>query len=339
MKIIELPKTLERKKNKLDRFVFSSRVRIARNLEGLKFPLLLEMDEKKIIDMGIAQWIHSLDEPVELVNIEELEQNQVMNLLESRIITPEFIQNGRLVAYHIEADWVLNINEEDHLRFFSLVFGYDFKKAYRRISKLINLLAKQVDFAFHEKRGYLTSSILNVGTGLRLSVLVNLFGMMASKQIESFIQSVGSMGYAVENLGGKEGDSGFFTIYNIYSLGTSEEEMISEFDRFIRLLYEREMTAREEHFGIRDERELAYEEILELKEKQTIDWQNLLYYISLLDALDGTYLRINDSIFLKKLVYQSTDSFFEFKQMVEPSHVNRVRMELLKNQISALKYR
>lgn len=339
MRTIELPHALERRKNKLDSFVFTSRVRIARNLEGLKFPLLLESSDKQKIDQAILEWLSSLDEPIEKVNIEGLDQNRIMNLLESRIITPEFIQNGHWVAYNINADWVLQINEEDHLRFFSLVSGYSIKKEYRRLSKLVLLLEEKVDFAFHEKWGYLTSSMLNVGTGLRFSVLVNLFGLMASKQIENLIQSAGNMGYAVKNLAGESGDSGFFIIHNLYSLGSSEEEMLEEFDHFIGLLYDKEMQARSDYFAIDEERELAYEEILELKDKDQVDWENLMYYISLLDALNGKYLKVYDLATLRRLVFQTSDSFLKFKQMVELDEANKVRMGLLKKEISALKYK
>jgi protein arginine kinase len=338
MKFIEFPKKQARKKNSLDSFVFSSRVRIARNIEGLKFPLLLNESEKSALEEKICREVRNLPYSMEVENIDEMERERVMVYLSNHVMTQEFLKRGKIFVYDAKGDWVLLLNEDDHIKAFSIEEGCNTKSMYTRLSRLVGEIEERVGFAFDEKYGYLTSSILNVGTGLRLSFLVNLFGMVATKKIELFVEAAGKMGYSV--LSFSEGsDSGLFFLYNIYSLGISEEAMIKEQEEFLNHVYSFEIEAREEYFSKKEDLELSFEEIWEMRHKEKVDFQNTLYYISLLDALNKKHVLVDDISKLRNMVYSSSDDYLHFRNHIEKEALDSARMNLLKNACSFMKYK
>lgn len=337
MRFIEYPKKSERKRNKLDQFIFSSRVRLARNLEGINFPIILGDNEKTDIDRKVGARIRETFPRSVTESIAEAEKSHIMHLLANRIITSEFLKNGKTFVYDENGDWVILLNEDDHVRIFATELGYNVKQIYGRISEVLSRLEDTVDFSFDETYGYLTSSILNVGTGLRISVLTNLYGLVSTKKIENFIDTANKMGYSVVNI--SEGkDSGLFMIYNIYSLGVSEEDLLAEFESFLLKVHALEMNARKDLFGQQEEVELSFEELFELNIKEKLDWSALLYYVSLIDALAGRHIAIKDINRVRSLVYTASDDYLQYRLNIEKESFDAVRLKLLRNIASHIKY-
>lgn len=337
MRFIEFPRKTERKRNKLDQFIFSNRVRIARNLEGINFPVILNDTEKNDIDRKVGGRIRELFTDAVTESISEAEKNHIMNLLANRIITSEFLKNGKTFLYDENGDWVILLNEDDHVRIFATELGYNSKQIYARLSEILSKIEDTVDFAYDETYGYLTSSILNVGTGLRISVLANLYGLVSSKKIENFVDTANKMGYSVVNI--SEGkDSGLFMIYNIYSLGVTEEDLLGEFESFLLKVHALEMNSRKDLFEKQEEVEISFEELFELNIKEKLDWSGLLYYVSLVDALNGRHISIKDINRVRSLVFTASDDYLQYRLNIEKESFDTVRLKLLRNIASHIKY-
>ena len=339
MRWIELPLKTERRHTKLDRFVFSSRVRLARNLEGLKFPMMLSDKDKYDIDERLGEVFASLGDDIRIINFENMPPEKRMLYLGNRVLSEEFIKEGRKIAYEENGNWVAMINETDHIRLYSWEQGFNLSKMYARLSRVLDLIEKDVHFAFDERYGYLTSSIMNMGTGLRLSVLVNLYGLMANKEIERLVENLGQMGYTLVNYAGENGDSGFFILYHLYSLGLPEKEMVREITDLVEKVYAEENKARAEYFNDPDELDICYEELLELGQQESIDWDNMLYYISLIDAMKGSYLNLKGAERLREMVFHATDSELIYQEGVEEADVKKVRMNRFRRIISDIRYK
>jgi protein arginine kinase len=338
MNYIEFPKNQSRKKHPLDSLVFSTRVRIARNIEGLKFPIVLKEKEKKEASDKFCKYLRELPYSIIIENIENLEHAEIMTYLSNKVITHEFLRNGHCLAYETSGEWIILINEDDHFRISSIENGYNLKNMYNRLSSVVAQVEQNIDFSFDESFGYLTSSLINIGTGLRMSCLINLYGLVATKKIENFIDAGNKMGYSIMNLS-ESSDSGLFYIFNIYSLGTSEEEMIDEFEQFLQKTMVLENESREEYFGKRDELEISFEEIFEIGIRDKISWDHMLYYLSLLDALSKKYILIKDITQLRNLVYQATDDYLIYRQNVNPNSLETTRINLLKKFTSLIRYK
>ncbi len=339
MKFLDFPREQLRKRNVLDQFIFSTRVRLARNLEGLKFPVLLSEKEKKAIENEMIKYLKKIPFEMDIATIDELPRELIFTYLSNHVITQEFFKNGNLMAYDVNGNWVIMINEDDHIRIHSIEEGYNAKNIYNRISSIMILLEEEVDFSFDEKYGYLTSSILNMGTGLRVSVIANLYGLVALKKIEPFIDSANKIGYSVVNLTSKNSDSSLFYIYNIFSLGISEEDLLNEFETFLIRLYNIEKEAREAFFTKREEVDISLEEIFELKTMNNISWSNLVYYVSLIDALNKKYLTADNIKQIRKLVFTTQDEYLIYESQVERSKIEKVRLDILNKSISGIKYK
>lgn len=337
MKSIEFPKRADRKKNKLDQIVLSTRIRFARNIEGLNFPVILNDREKNDIDKKVTELVRKAVPEAQTETLQDADRDRIMALLANRIITSEFLKNGKTFLFSQNADWVMLLNEDDHVRVFSIETGYNPKTIASRLTDLLTRVEDSIDFAYDETYGYLTSSILNVGTGLRASFLLNLYGLVGTKKIENFIDTANKMGYSVVNI--SEGkDSGLFMVYNIYSLGISEEDLLAEFETFLMKVHQLETSSRNELFSNPEEVELAFEELFELNIKEKLDWSGLLYYVSLIDALNSKYISIKDINRVRNLVYTATDDYLQYRLDAEKGSFDLVRLKLLRSNASHIKY-
>lgn len=339
MKKIKLPKLSDRRKHKWDSFVFSSWVRYARNIEGLKFPAALTEKERFDIDEKLCDTIKRLPYETDIENLDDMHHDRIMAYVADLIVTEDFVRNGRKLVFETSGDWVILFNEEDHLRLFGCEAGYNIKALYSRLTAALSHIEESIDFAYDETWGYLTSNIQNMGTGLRFSVVVNLRGLAGMKRIELLMERASGIGYRIENFGGEDSDSALFYVSNSYSMGITEEEMLSEFESFVERLYELEMSARQELFGSPDELELSFEEIFDLGSRERIEYDNLLYYVSLVDSLNRKYLLIEDTAAFRELVWTGTDNYFEYETLVEPDKITKARMETFKKHLDKIKYK
>ncbi len=123
------------------------------------------------------------------------------------------------------------VNEEDHLRIQALRSGLQLEEAWEQINKVDDALEQTLDFAFHPRFGYLTACPTNVGTGIRVSVMLHLPALKITGEIEKVFCAAKDLRLAVRGLYGEgtEATGEFYQISNQTTLGKSEEDIISEF--------------------------------------------------------------------------------------------------------------
>ena len=123
------------------------------------------------------------------------------------------------------------VNEEDHLRIQVLRSGLQLEEAWEQINRIDDKLESTLDFAFHPRFGYLTACPTNVGTGIRVSVMLHLPALKLTGEIEKVFRAAKDMRLAVRGLYGEgtEATGDFYQISNQTTLGKSEDEIISEF--------------------------------------------------------------------------------------------------------------
>ena len=153
--------------------VVSTRIRLARNLEGYPFPSHLknEKQAKEIVRL-ISSGFLRLDE-FKLYHMDMISDEEAVCLMENHLISPKLIQNKRYSAALInrEENVSVMINEEDHLREQCIVKGLDLGLAYDTMSEIDNRIGRTMKFAYDEQLGFLTACPTNLGTGLRASVI------------------------------------------------------------------------------------------------------------------------------------------------------------------------
>lgn len=228
----------------------SSRIRLARNLDGVPFPSRADTD---VLHGVRRRMIDVLDE-LELFDegwidiTEKLTPLQRALLFERSLMSREHMENEHSGAIGVSRDEqdVVMVNEEDHLRLQVVRSGFSLHEAWDEMCRLDDALDARVDYAYHEKYGYLTCCPTNAGTGLRAGVMLHLPGLALMEEIRPVIRGLGKMGLAVRGPGGEGSDAdGFlYQISNQITLGRSEEDIIEELFSVVEELIQHEKNAR-----------------------------------------------------------------------------------------------
>ncbi|MFC4778066.1 protein arginine kinase [Paenibacillus sp. GCM10023252] len=233
--------------------VISSRVRIARNLRKHPFPMLATNQQseevmKQLTEIGRSGKLNSAC-PFDTIVLSELTELERRVLVEKHLISPNLAnesRSGALILSDNESVSIM-INEEDHLRIQCLYPGFQIKEAWALASKVDDIFEEAVDYAFDEKRGYLTTCPTNVGTGIRCSVMMHLPSLVLTQQINRILSAITQVGLAVRGLYGEgsEAVGNLFQISNQITLGQSENEILENLHSVVRQIIEHEKAARE----------------------------------------------------------------------------------------------
>lgn len=228
--------------------VLSTRVRLARNLDNVSFPTILQMEEAKKIVNQIAE-AASASLSLELLKMEEVSPLQKRVLVEKHLISPYLSETSLYGAALIseQEDVSIMVNEEDHLRIQCLASGLQLHETLERANKMDDAIESRLQYAFDEKMGYLTACPTNVGTGLRASVMIHLPGLVLTRQMNRIIPAISQLGLVVRGIYGEGSEAlgNIFQISNQLTLGKSEEEIINDLDSVVHELMSREQSARD----------------------------------------------------------------------------------------------
>ncbi|APB37861.1 protein arginine kinase [Heyndrickxia coagulans] len=232
--------------------VLTSRVRLARNLKNFRFPSLFSTEEAREIMktiQDIARNHFPAEMQAEFLKMDELKPLEKRVLVEKHLISPQLAEeagDGAVILSSGE-DISIMINEEDHLRIQCLSPGLQLHETLQKANQLDDLLENWVDYAFDETLGYLTSCPTNVGTGIRASAMMHLPGLVLTQQIKQIIPAIHQLGLVVRGIYGEgsEAIGNIFQISNQVTLGTSEDNIVSDLTSVIRQIITQERSARE----------------------------------------------------------------------------------------------
>ena len=230
--------------------VISSRLRLARNLEDFPFPSKADSFQQKKILEGIKS-VYSEIGPLRgsvFVDMSDVDSIDKYILLERHLISQEHLK-GEHKAVIISKDEVISImiNEEDHLRIQVIKGGFNFDEAYRIINKVDDDFSRHYRLAFSEDLGYLTSCPTNTGTGLRISSMLHLPGLILTKRINKVLELLAKLSHTARGLFGEgtQAMGNFFQISNQVSLGFKEDELKDNLINIIRQIEDQELSARD----------------------------------------------------------------------------------------------
>jgi protein arginine kinase len=231
----------------------SSRIRLARNIQGLPFPVaatpgqLEQVQDTAELALKKSTVIGKKYLDFHMSDYSDVER-QI--LLERRLISSEFVKQEQHTSLFVKQDesCAVMINEEDHLRIQALCPGLQLFKVWEQINKLDSELEKCLPYAYDSQLGYLTSCPTNVGTGMRASVMLHLPGLVLSGKINAAIQGVNKLGMAVRGIFGESTDNrgNLFQVSNQSTLGESEIQIIERLSAIITQLVMHEKNCRDD---------------------------------------------------------------------------------------------
>ncbi len=231
--------------------VLSSRVRLARNLSDFLFTNRIDKQTSTEIKELLKQTQAESKEIKEMffIDMETLADIDKVVLMERHLISKALIDNSIDKAAIINKDETVSImaNEEDHLRLQSFEPGLNLHKAYETIDKIDTQIEKKLNYAFSSEFGYLTACPTNTGTGIRISVLIHLPGLVHSGEIRNVLETVSKIGLSIRGFYGEgtQIEGNFFQISNQATLGKSEQEIIDTLNKAVLQIIELERNSRE----------------------------------------------------------------------------------------------
>jgi len=219
--------------------VVSSRIRLARNLAGYKFLSRCSNKDKTEILEKLRDVMMSLNLGDKVFYI-SVDKEPILNkhfLVERHLISRHlaFGKGPRGVVIAEREFFTAMINEEDHLRIQVFKAGCQLSPCAEQINRIDDMIEEKLRFAFSPRYGYLTACPTNLGTGIRVSVMLHLPALKMTGQIEKFFNAAKDMSLAVRGLFGEgtEAASDLYQLSNQVTLGVSESAIISQFENAI----------------------------------------------------------------------------------------------------------
>ncbi|MGB6220143.1 protein arginine kinase [Haloferula sp.] len=328
--------------------VLTSRIRLARNLAGVPFPGWAKKNQRAeaLEQMRPAvEGLSCMKEPFSQ-ELDSLSSVQKQVMVERHLISREHAARGEGSAAVIERrqSIAIMLNEEDHLRMQSIRPGLELMSAYEALSEVDDQLADQLEYAFDQELGYLTTCPTNLGTGLRGSAMLHLPALVLSDQIGQVLQAVNKIGLAVRGIFGEGTESlgNLFQISNQSTLGESEESILRRLERVISQVAMHERNARGKL--VEDDPDMVCDKIGRaygvLRNAWIIDSKEALNRLSLL-RLGGDL-----GIFSHDTVAQCDELLMEIQpahlqmhsgRKLAPEERDTIRAEIVRSRLQSLK--
>ena len=230
--------------------VISTRVRLARNIKGIPFPQKMSEEDSLEVIKTVEESLGRMNMDFSRQDILSLSPLDREVLVEKRFISPNLAKSKKPSAVFISGDESISImvNEEDHIRLQAIFAGFECQKAYDMVSSVDKVIAETVDYAVHQKYGYLTSCLTNVGTGMRISFMMHLPAICKAQMAESLCAAMNKLGVTVRGMYGEGSKaSGYlFQVSNQVTLGVNEKEIADRLNDVVNQLIAKERDLRNE---------------------------------------------------------------------------------------------
>lgn len=268
--------------------VMSSRIRLARNLADFPFISRANGSDRAELERILHERVlrSQVTNEMTYVDVSKLQSLDRQFLVERQLISRELAEaeGARGVALDPHEQVSLMINEEDHLRIQVMHSGLDLQNAWEKINRIDDKVESQVTYAYSKRLGYLTACPTNVGTGMRVSVMLHLPALVITRQIDKLFRSLQKISLAVRGLYGEGSQAmgDFYQISNQVTLGRSETDLVKQVGDVVPTIIDYERKARE--FLVRESHENLHDRVSRaygiLRTAQTISSEETMHLLS-----------------------------------------------------------
>merc|ERR1712178_623610 len=228
-----------------EKYVLSSRVRTGRSIRGFALPPHCSRAERRKVLEVTSNALNSLGgafsgKYYSLSGMTEAEQDQLINdhFLFDKPVSPLLTCAGmardwpdsRGIWHNQAKNFLVWINEEDHIRVISMQKGGNMKEVFTRWCDGLNQFEKTIqengnEFMWNEHLGYILTCPSNLGTGVRCGVHLKIEKF---SQHARFEECLTKLRLQKRGTGGVDcaAEGGIFDISNADRLGFSEVELV-----------------------------------------------------------------------------------------------------------------
>ena len=226
--------------------VTSCKITFSRNLRNFKFGTenLKEIQE---IEELVKSKVPSLGYNLKFLKLKDMDDLTKKSLIEKGLITEEAEKNDKTsILINDEENICVILNSDDHFEIQVFNSGMEIENTFNFAREVDEKFDKEFDIAKSKKYGYLTSSPINVGTGMRAKVIVHLPGLTKTGNVRKISQTVNNFGLSFTGLYVSNSNTigDIYQITNKQTLGISEETIINNLKAITEKIIEQERQAR-----------------------------------------------------------------------------------------------
>ena len=230
------------------KYVLSSRCRTGRSIRGYSLPPWCSRAERRAVEKIVVDGLSNLGgeftgKYYPLKDMTEAEQDQLINdhFLFDKPVSPLLLAAGmardwpdaRGIWHNSAKNFLVWVNEEDHIRVISMQKDGDIKQVFTRWCDGLNkfeaaIKANGHEFMWNEHLGYVLTCPSNLGTGVRAGVHVKIPQVSAHARFEEILDK---LRLQKRGAGGVDcaAEGGLFDISNADRLGKSEVQLVNIF--------------------------------------------------------------------------------------------------------------
>lgn len=229
--------------------VVSSRVRLNRNLNGFKFLNKCSKEEQQKILNTVKDIVPSLGYELKYISFDDLDDVTKVSLVEKHLISPEFAmnkENKKAILINNEENICIMLNEDEHIKLQVFGSGQELDNLMNLAVEIDEKLGEILEYSYSEKFGYLTTSPINLGTGMKASVIVHLPALTLTGNLPKIVRIINNFGMSVKGVYGEgtQNQGDLYQISNNQTLGISEKEIVANVKNITEKIIEQERIAR-----------------------------------------------------------------------------------------------
>ena len=228
--------------------VKSTRIRFLRNIKGFKFKL--NNEEEKELEKLIEENLYSIGYNLKLLKLKDMDSISKTSLVEKNLISPNFLVkkgNTGSILINDEENICIMIGGDNNLSIQVFSSGLGLENTLNLGIEIEEKIGKLLGYSINKKYGYLTSSLNDLGTALKVSVMVNLPALTKTGNLKNLIDVIRDFNIEISGEYGKitKNNKGYiYQISNKQTLGITEKEIIKNIKAITEKIIEQERLAK-----------------------------------------------------------------------------------------------
>ncbi len=225
--------------------VLSSKINYSRNLRNYRFETK-NIKEIQEIENLVKNNLPSIGYNLKFLKLKDMDELTRKSLIEKGLIDENLINNNASILVNDEENICIVINTQNHFEIQVFSAGMELENTFNFAKEIDKKIEEIFDIAKSKKYGYLTTTPMSVGTGMRAIITIHLPGLTKTGNIRKVLQTVNNFGlnFTAKYMKNSNVIGDIYQISNKQTLGITEETIISNLKAIVDKLIEQERQAR-----------------------------------------------------------------------------------------------
>lgn len=226
--------------------VISSKVSLFRNFSDIPFPNRMNPEHRKTVNKRAFALIKNSPyaKEFDLITLDSSDASKSLSYAEKLLISDDFANSNNSFLLSKDESVSISLCDENHLKISSFSAGESLEQAYKVANDIDDIFIKNYQIAYNDKLGFLTSSPMNLGTGMCASFILNLQGLESKNSVKRLASLVSKLGVSLTELY-TNGAGALYVLSNEITLGISEKGTIDNLNAICNQIIKQERNARE----------------------------------------------------------------------------------------------